>query len=166
MNGRAATIAALVCLSATACSPALRQTDGMCHELASFANASVDASPHVVTLINDWGGPLSEQENSLFVKGCGHDEYEPAKALCAYLFEHTSTEFPEHNLRRVLRCLGDDRREEPKSRSPDGPRIYSSRSALYVRPGILVRITYPSSPETLEIFVQNLRVRASARPSN
>jgi hypothetical protein len=80
--------------------------DQLCSEIARFANSSDDSAVHTVELLTDWGGVFSEDKNTVFEKACKHDQYAPAKKLCDYLLENTSTEFATVNFRRALSCLG------------------------------------------------------------
>ena len=83
--------------------------DPMCPAIVAFANAQKDGPARSVTLLTDWGGPLSSARNAIFVKECHDGGYAPGHALCKVLFEHTSTEFPDGNFHRALVCLGGDR---------------------------------------------------------
>src|SRR6185295_17936196 len=85
----------------------------LCPELARFANASRTAGVHRVVLEGGWGDcPHSDHENNenggptMWCQRCEHGGFPAGKALCAYLLENTSWEFPNINLRRALDCLG------------------------------------------------------------
>ena len=159
----------LVLSSTGGCALLRKQSDAMCAEISKFANSSTDRSVHKVDLINDWGGPISEEESrkqgefTMYVKQCRHDDYNPGKGLCAYLMEHTSTEFPDNNVRRTLVCLND-----PVSRLYTAPRTqyttvkFSSRTALYVRSNVLVTVAYSEQEEMLTISAQ--KVGTSEKP--
>jgi hypothetical protein len=93
----------------SACAGTKREIDGMCPAIVAFADAA-DSSLHSVRLTTDWGGVYTKSEDPgeliLAAKECHHDGFEPGRALCGYLLEETSTEFPAANYRRALRCLG------------------------------------------------------------
>lgn len=123
----------------------------MCRQIADFANASEDGSPHEVRLITDWGGTScsTPTELSIACKGCSHDAYPPGKQLCAYLLEHTSTEFSQMNFARVLSCLNIG-----YAHLKNGPRLYAlanrhiwSARADHVKHGISVGVEYQVPPE-------------------
>ena len=154
----------MLVLSSTGGCEALRnQSDDMCAEIAKFANASTDRSVHTVDLINDWGGPISEEESrkqgdyTMYVKQCRHGDYIPGKGLCAYLMEHTSTEFPGNNVRRALVCLNDSvSRPYTASRTQYTTMKFSSRTAMYVRSNVLVTVAYSEQEEVLTISAQKV----------
>jgi hypothetical protein len=104
---RAALFASVAVLAACASTTPRAEPDDMCRQIADFANASDDGSPHEVRLITDWGGTScsTPTEVALACKACSHDAYPPGKQLCAYLMEHTATEFSQMNLARALSCL-------------------------------------------------------------
>ncbi len=54
----------------------------------------------------DWGGVFSSEKDVFAEKRCEHEGAEPAKILCGYLMENTSTEFAALNINRALRCIG------------------------------------------------------------
>lgn len=80
----------IVLLSTGGCAALHSQSDAMCAEISKFANSSTDTSIHNVALINDWGGPISQEESqkqgdyAMYVKQCMHDDYSPGKDLCAH----------------------------------------------------------------------------------
>ena len=163
MRGNVLLVLTVVLSSTGGCAALRNQSDAMCAEISKFANSSTDNSVHKVALINDWGGPISEEESrkqgdyTMYVKQCRHDDYDPGKGLCAYLMEHTSTEFPDNNVRRALVCLND-----PVSRPYTTPRTpyttvkFSSRTALYVRSNVLVTVAYSDQEEMLAISAQKV----------
>jgi hypothetical protein len=135
----------------------------MCAEIAKFANSSTDTSIHNVALINDWGGPISQEESqkqgdyAMYVKQCRHDDYSPGKDLCAYLMENTSTEFPDINVRRALVCLNNPASRRYTARRTQFTTVtVSSRSALHVRSNVLVTVAYSEPEEMLSISAQTM----------
>jgi hypothetical protein len=150
-------------LVVTGCASLRNQPDGMCAEIARFANSTGDASAHKVELVNDWGGPISQQESqkgdfTLYVKRCDHGGYDPAKVLCAYLMEHTSTEFPYNTVRRALLCLNDPATSPYTARGAAYSAVTaSSRSALYVHPHMQVGLEYSEEREALIISAQQVK---------
>jgi hypothetical protein len=90
------------------CSDMRGGPDDMCTEIATFANSATDGAVHKVQLVNEWGARPTQQDGveTLPLQRCEHDDsYEPGKALCGYLVEHTSFEFQAINVRRALACL-------------------------------------------------------------
>jgi hypothetical protein len=124
-------------------------------QIASFANSLTDQSLHKVELINDWGGPLSEKEDSIYFKRCEHGGFGPEKALCAYLMEHTSTEFPSNNVRRALVCLNTEESRPYMTRHPEYTtlKVHSS-TAKYVRGRATVGVDYSAEQEMMTISVR------------
>jgi hypothetical protein len=127
------------------------EPDDMCRQIADFANASEDGSPHEVRLVTDWGGTScsTPEEYSIYCKACSHDAYPPGKQLCDYLMEHTSTEFSEMNFGRALSCLNVGYahiKNGPKLFALANRHIWSAR-ADHVKPGISVGVEYQVPPE-------------------
>jgi hypothetical protein len=86
------------------CSSLLHAPDRLCAEIATFANSTARGASQSVVLWTDWGGQFSSEE-LLHEKSCKHDDTGSGRQLCEYLLENTSTELPELNFRRALRCL-------------------------------------------------------------
>jgi hypothetical protein len=74
---------------------ALAQDDELCEHLVSFASKTNVGDSLQIKLINDWAN-LS--------KSCEHNNTEAGKEFWDYLVKHTSTEFMNINLSRVLSC--------------------------------------------------------------
>lgn len=103
------TVALASLLSSCATPP--QERDKLCDELVRFADAPSTIDRQPVHLTTDWGGvylKLDDEpgEEVMAAKSCEHGSDEPGKALCAYLIEHSATEFATTNYRRVLECLG------------------------------------------------------------
>ncbi len=80
--------------------------DDLCTTLQSFANSNVSSNKKVVELNTRWGG-------GLYAPGCKDDESVEGQALCRYLRAHSSSEYPQDNLNRVLFCLSGEQRHAP-----------------------------------------------------
>jgi hypothetical protein len=161
---RLGVFAAIICISGCF-SSAQGAHDNLCREIAAFANASVDKVIHTVELTNDWGCDFQKPENgelhSLACKGCAHGGYIPAKKLCSYSMQNTSTEFPDTNFRSALACLNTQYYISPHSRSSVerlSNRAIWSNHAQGTHVGISVGVEYSldvkESPEILTIFAQ------------
>lgn len=145
----------------SACALPPHERDTLCDELVRFADAapsSVERQP--VRLKTDWGGiylKLDEEpgEQVISVKSCQHGSDEPGKALCAYLIEHSATEFATLNYRRVLECLGVHVKPVRLVEDPGLPRYAKSRKVRghVVRSEIQAEFSYAteSEPPTLTI---------------
>jgi hypothetical protein len=128
--------------------------------MAAFANAPLHGANRTVRLTTDWGGWFTEPdeagEQPMYAKSCEHDDYEPGKALCAYLLENTSTEFAGINARRALRCLGVRVSGSISPRDDDRlPASAKSKTVLGERVGAEVLVEFDqgsdSSPPKLSI---------------
>jgi hypothetical protein len=82
--------------------------DALCDELARFGSSSYKVSP-IIQFTTDWSMRPDPDDPHSYVWGtktCDDGNSQPGRELCEYLLGNTSTEFPEVNYRRVLRCLG------------------------------------------------------------
>ena len=134
----------------------------MCPAIAAFANASTDSAVHWVDLTNDWGcdfhKPDNNDEYEMACKTCTHGDYAPAKQLCSYLMEHTSTEFPSVNFKRALACLNTQYHvsawSHPSVERLSNRPIWSDHATM-VRAPVVVGVEYltdlKDSPEILRI---------------
>jgi len=77
----------------------------LCTNLSQFVNSTVEGKTSVVELTTFWGARKAGDNVTMAEKACSHDQSEGAKSFCAYLFGHSSIEFPEMNFRRILTCL-------------------------------------------------------------
>lgn len=74
----------------------------MCQQLVAFSKNLKGSESREVVLFSEWSAEP--------VKACQHDPADAtASAFCAWLFDHTSTEFMEVNVRRTLSCLTGER---------------------------------------------------------
>lgn len=120
MNVAAAVMALLLAATSAhvfAASP--KRKDALCGELAGFLASVRPDERRTITLHTWWGAKEVGDRIVIASKHCEHNDYEPGKKLCAYLMEHTSTEFAGHNTQRVLACLA------PRPRLPEDHRINS-----------------------------------------
>lgn len=95
---------------ASCASIAAVEPDGICRELATFANASTDKSTRTIELTTAWMGqqPATDSDKlSMATKNCKHGGFAAGATFCKWLMDHTSSEFAEINIRRALSCIGD-----------------------------------------------------------
>ena len=88
-----------VLLQGCASTPA-RTPDALCPALVAFANADKTPSVHSVELKVDWFESTSGMSTD-----CVHHGYGAGDALCMYLVQHSSREFPQYNIWRGLACM-------------------------------------------------------------
>lgn len=81
------------------------EKDDLCPELKAFLASVEPDETRTVVLRTYWGAREVGDTIVLGSKSCEHNDYEPGKKLCAYLMEHSSTEFAGHNAKRILNCL-------------------------------------------------------------
>lgn len=143
----------------TGCVSVTDKPDDMCAAIAAFANASGEGPVHSVGLTTDWGGTFSPKDDPDSIvaaeKDCRHDKYAAGKALCAYLVEHTSTEFATANYRRALACIGYHVEGASPIDDHGLPASAESRTVRGVKRGIQVRVGLrpgtDSAPPTMVI---------------
>src|SRR6267154_5750875 len=70
--------------------------DELCAAIGQFTTSVRDNQTHHVTLRTDWSIPEP-------TRACQRSDEAPERTLCAWLVEHTSTEFMTVNIQRVLR---------------------------------------------------------------
>lgn len=77
----------------------------LCVKLEQFASAKFEHASSFIELRTFWG--VREKGNQIILgeKSCQRDGSEAGKVMCDYLLPHSSTEFPEMNLRRILSCI-------------------------------------------------------------
>jgi hypothetical protein len=138
-------------LALSACAGVSHQDDDMCPAIAAFANASSGGS-RSVRLTTDWGGSYHKSqdpnEELFWAKDCMHDSSEPGKALCSYLLDATSNEFPATNYRRALACIGI--RTTGSSPADDGalPRTAKSHTVAGMRRNVEVKLEFTQATDT------------------
>lgn len=159
----------LICLLsllafASGCASLHASRDAMCPEIAAFANATQDSARHEVVLVNDrpWRTERDESGREVIVvteSKCEHFGYKPGEGLCDYLTEHTSFEFFDANVNRVLVCL---RAAEPTKMVYDieyEQVILWSNVARGVRAGVRVgfefRLDKEDEAPALKIFAED-----------
>jgi hypothetical protein len=155
-------LVATALLSGIGASQAGELPDDMCVHIATFANASGDATTHAIELKTDWGGmfePKSPGQIVMAAKHCEASGYAPGQRLCEYLLGNTSTEFPEINLNRVLSCFGAAGPASNSSIEYVALKIWSY-SSVGVRSNIRVGVEYsPGSeeaPPSMRILAEGL----------
>jgi hypothetical protein len=145
----------------SACATPPRERDDLCDELVRFADAPSGVDRHSVRLKTDWGGVYLKSaedepgEQVMAAKSCEHGSDEPGKALCAYLIEHSATEFATINYRRVLECLGVHVKAARSAEDAGLPRLAKSRRVRghVIHSEIVAEFSYAtdSEPPTLTI---------------
>ena len=101
--------APLLLILASCATTSTVEPDGMCRELAAFANASIDKTIHTVELTTEWTGfrPIPGSDKlAVASKECKDGGYGAGTTFCKWLVEHTSSEFAEINISRALSCMG------------------------------------------------------------
>jgi hypothetical protein len=89
----------------TVTSPATA-ADGLCKPLKDFVGSVNPNETRVLKFHTIWGGGFNgSDQDAMFEKACEHNEYGPAKGLCAYLIESGAVEFAGENAKSVIRCL-------------------------------------------------------------
>lgn len=83
---------------------AIAAEDDLCAQLKIFASKSSEQNSEV-RLKTFWGVRKFNDQLIWGEKQCKNDENPSSKQLCDFLLKHSSTEFPEMNFRRVLKCL-------------------------------------------------------------
>lgn len=74
----------------------------MCRQLIEFSKNLKGSESREVVLFSEWSAEPA--------KACKHDRADDiASAFCAWLFDNTSTEFMEANVRSALSCLTGER---------------------------------------------------------
>ncbi|WP_282295273.1 hypothetical protein [Stenotrophomonas sp. PS02289] len=96
---------ALLLVTAGMTASAREKTDEYCSNIASFMTSVKPDETREVTLRTFWGMRTEGNQVVMGSKTCEHNDYEPGKKLCAYLIEHSFTEFPGENAKRILNCL-------------------------------------------------------------
>lgn len=121
----------------------LREHDALCGEIVRFANTSIANDEHSVQFTTDWGGVFSTENDVFAEKHCEHGESEPARKLCGYLMENTSTEFAALNINRALRCIGAPEIPEPvRAELHHAAAEFESDNVSGVKKGVVVVIAY------------------------
>jgi hypothetical protein len=63
-----------------------------------------------------WGSNFKDStESALSAKRCEHNDYEPAKKVCAYLIQHGATEFSDIDAKAAVTCLWPQTRFTPRT---------------------------------------------------
>lgn len=82
------------------------KTDALCEPLLAFVTAVQPDETRRLKFHTSWGRNFKDEATqAVWAKRCDHDGYVPAKAVCAYLLEHSSAEFAGYNLKRAMMCL-------------------------------------------------------------
>lgn len=164
----------LICLLsllafASGCASLHASRDSMCPEIAAFANATNDRARHEIVLVNDrpWRTERDESGKEVIITAeskCEHFGYKPGEGLCNYLAEHTSFEFFDANVNRVLVCL---RAAAPTRMVYDleyEQVLLWSNVAEGARPGVRVGIEFrlgkEDEPPSLKILAEDMNAPA------
>lgn len=85
-----------------------------CKVLRSFVDSVKPDEQREFTLRTSWGDNFKDaNEQALAAKRCEHKGYEPAKKVCEYLMENSSTEFSGVNVQDAITCLSKKTRFAP-----------------------------------------------------
>ena len=99
-----AVILVFAAVTASASSPS--SSDELCGPLNAFAESVGPDDVRSIAFHTSWGSNFrNDPEPAIYAKQCVHGDYEPARAVCEYLFEHGAIEFAGGNVERVLTCL-------------------------------------------------------------
>ncbi|WP_313455807.1 hypothetical protein [Stenotrophomonas sp.] len=98
-------ILALVLITPGVTAYAHEKTGEYCSELKGFMTSVKPDETREITLRTFWGAREEGGQLVMGSKTCEHNDYDPGKKLCAYLIEHSSTEFAGANAKRILNCL-------------------------------------------------------------
>lgn len=123
MKSRA--LAIVLPLLALAGNPQAMAADGLCAPLRAFIASVKPGEDHSLSFHTIWGGGFKgSDESNLYEKGCEHNSYEPAKAVCADLMENGAVEFAGENAKRAISCLS------PKTRFSRGTSLHGISFSL------------------------------------
>lgn len=115
-----------------------------CKALRAFVDSVQPNEERSFTFRTSWGSNFKDaQEPALFAKRCEHDGYDPAKAVCAYLVEHGSTEFTWINVKDAISCLSRKTKFEPSLRVNSGDFSFTYGSE---HRGALIDISFNEDP--------------------
>jgi hypothetical protein len=96
---------ALALLATPAVATCAPKADPLCKELSAFLRSVKPDETRSGTMRTYWGAREVGDQLVIGSKSCEHSDYEPGKRFCAYLMEHSSTEFAGYNAKRILNCL-------------------------------------------------------------
>jgi hypothetical protein len=100
------TLVAMLPLAVLAVALPAVAADAMCKPLREFIGSVKPRETHVLKFHTIWGGGFNgSDQDTMFEKSCEHNEYGPAKGLCAYLMESGAVEFAGENAKSVISCL-------------------------------------------------------------
>lgn len=78
----------------------------LCKVLRSFVDSIKPNEQREFTFRTSWGENFKDAPEQAFAaKRCEHNDYEPAKKVCEYLMESSSTEFSGVNVQDAITCL-------------------------------------------------------------
>jgi hypothetical protein len=91
----------------------------LCKPLRKFLESVAPKKSQTVTFRTSWGDGFKDSEGGseeivFGAKRCEHENYGPAKDVCAYLMEHGVMEFSGNNAKDAIACLS------PKTRFASG----------------------------------------------
>ena len=93
---------------------ALARADTLCAPLRAFVESVNPDETKAIEFHTSWGTNFKDStEPAVFAKRCNHFGYGPAEALCSYLMEHGSTEFPDTDFKGAVMCLSPKTRLDP-----------------------------------------------------
>jgi hypothetical protein len=91
----------------SSCATTGQGQDGLCRELALFANATPPGGTEIVVLVTSWGPRPAEppiEKLTISSVRCERFESPQGDRLCAYLSENASTELSFANYDRAMSC--------------------------------------------------------------
>jgi hypothetical protein len=80
--------------------------DSLCKPLTEFIGSVKPDKTQALKFHTVWGGGFTgSDQDTMFEKACEHNEYGPAKGLCAFFMENGAVEFAGENAKSVISCL-------------------------------------------------------------
>jgi len=79
----------------------------LCGPLRRFVESVKPGETRRLEFHTSWLADFKDSAGADIVsaKRCMHFDYGPAKVVCAYLMEHSATEFADNNAKDAIRCL-------------------------------------------------------------
>jgi hypothetical protein len=83
---------------------------GLCGPLRKFVESVKPHESKVLEFHTSWGSGFKDSDDklTLYAKRCDHNDYEPAKAVCAYLMKQGAIEFSGNNAKAAVMCLSQE----------------------------------------------------------
>lgn len=98
---------------------------GLCEPLQHYVVSAAVGESRELKFRVIAGSNFKDREGPAYGgRRCEHGDYEPAKAVCKFLMEHSSIESPGYNVKSVIACLS------PKTRFAPGTWLYAIAYAV------------------------------------